>query len=122
MLLYTHCDCIVATTTVPSGPPQNFTVMTNSNFHLLLTWSPPLLSQRNGVIIFYAVVCIVQNTNHTGGTTSTRIGRDFSPWPATKYTCFVRAETVAGYGPSANFSGIIGDGMFCCTIIIFTSL
>ena len=55
MLLYTHCDCIVATTTVPSGPPQNFTVMTNSNFHLLLTWSPPLLSQRNGVIIFYAV-------------------------------------------------------------------
>ena len=36
---------VIAIFTVPSGPPQNFTVITTSD-----TWSPPLLSQRNGVI------------------------------------------------------------------------
>ena len=104
---------VIAIFTVPSGPPQNFTVITTSDF-LLFTWSPPLLSQRNGVITQYDVICTVQNTTLSRQTSSTSASStNLATLAATKYTCFVCAGTVVGYGPpSANFSGIIGDGMF----------
>ena len=111
----------VAITTVPSGPPQNFTVITTSDFCLFFMWSPPLLSKRNGDIIRYFVVCTLLNRIISGQVSSTGASVYLLPWAATKYTCFVRAGTVVGYGPpSANFSGIIGNGMFMynvCTCI-----
>ena len=93
---------VIAIFTVPSGPPQNFTVITTSDF-LLFTWSPPLLSQRNGVITQYDVICTVQNTTLSRQTSSTSASStNLATLAATKYTCFVCAGTVVGYGPPSE--------------------
>ena len=87
---------------VPSGAPQEFTILSISHT-LTLSWSPPLPSQRNGVITSYLVTCTiggVTNSNRISGTSQV-INID----PFTSYTCSVRAATMVGDGPPATVSG-----------------
>ena len=85
-----------------SGPPQNFVISTTSHT-LALSWSPPLPSQRNGVITSYLVFCTIG-----GVTTSNRISgtsQVIAIDPLTNYTCTVSAATMVGDGPPATVSG-----------------
>ena len=84
---------------VPSGPPQIFNISPNSRT-LTLSWSPPLLSQRNGVIISYLITCSsggsIINSTRTSSSSLTITGLQ----PFTNYTCSVRAATIVGDGPA----------------------
>ena len=97
------------TCTAPSGPPQNFVVSTTSST-LTLSWSPPLSSQRNGIIINYLIACTIG-----GVTSSIRISetsRVININPFTNYTCSVSAATMVGDGPPATVSGTSEDGEY----------
>ena len=84
---------------VPSGPPQSL-VITMKSHNLTFSWSPPLPSQRNGVIISYLIICssgdIIINTTRTSSTSLTITGLQ----PFTNYTCSVSASTIIGAGPA----------------------
>ena len=88
------------TNSVPSGPPQSFRLVAMSH-NITLSWSPPLPSQRNGVIISYLITCSsggsIINSTRTSSTSLTITGLE----PFTNYTCSVRATTVVGDGPAA---------------------
>lgn len=45
----------MTTESVPSGPPQNMTAEAMSSTKILLTWTPVLKAQKNGVILGYKV-------------------------------------------------------------------
>ena len=85
---------------VPSGSPLNFIISVTSRT-LTLSWSPPLPSQRNGVIISYLVTCNSKNSTRTSSTSLTITGLQ----PFTNYTCTVSAATMVGDGPPATVSG-----------------
>ena len=96
------CILILFTLNAVSGPPQNFVISTTSHT-LTLSWSPPLPSQRNGVITSYLVFCTIG-----GVTTSNRISgtsQVVAIDPFTSYTCTVSAATMVGDGPPATVSG-----------------
>ena len=84
----------------PSGPPQDFIISVTSRT-LNLSWSPPLPSQQNGVIISYVLTCSsggsIINSTRTSSTSLTITGLE----PFTNYTCSVNASTVVGDGPAA---------------------
>ena len=97
-----YCALILLYSLAPSGPPQNFIVSTTSRT-LTLSWSPPLPSKRNGVIINYLVTCTVggvTSSNRLSGTS-----RVVAIDPFTSYTCSVLAATVVGDGPPVTVSG-----------------
>ena len=94
--------CSNNTHAVPIGPPQNFNTLITSHT-LTLSWSPPLFSHRNGVIISYLINCTVggvTSSNRISGTSQV-IAID----PFTNYACTVSAATMVGDGPPATVSG-----------------
>ena len=104
--------------TVPSGPPQNFTISTTSRT-LTLSWSPPLPSQRNGVIISYLITYSsggsIINSTRTSSTSLTITGLQ----PFTSYTCTVSAATIRGDGPAtAVISGVTDEDSECSSLHI----
>ena len=103
------CKHIVLFNTVPNGPPQELVVSLTSHT-IVLSWSPPLLSQRNGVITSYLISCssgdIIINTTRTSSTSLTITGLE----PFTNYTCFVSAATVSGDGPAAVIHTMTNEG------------
>ena len=48
---------------VPSGSPQNFTVVEDLNSSLLFTWKPIPQEDRNGVILGYDLIFLDHMTN-----------------------------------------------------------
>ena len=96
---------------VPSGPPQDFVITATSQRTLTLSWSPPLPSQHNGVIISYLITC-----SSGGSINSTRSIRSSSTnltitglQPFTNYTCTVSAATMVGDGPAAMRDAITSE-------------
>ena len=93
---------------VPSGPPQNFTILVTSQ-NITLFWSPPLHSQRNGVIISYNLSCNISgtfNVRRNIHVTSIEIPVE----PSTNYSCAVSAATVIGDGPATPvISGVTDE-------------
>ena len=47
----------------PTGAPQSVTYNTTSSTTLNITWQPPPLDQRNGIIVYYKVRLIEMETN-----------------------------------------------------------
>ena len=74
---------------------------------LNLSWSPPLPSQRNGVIISYLINCSlggsIINSTRTSSTSLTITGLQ----PFTNYTCSVRAATIVGNGPAGSIYPLV---------------
>ena len=87
---------ILLYTAVPSGPPENLRISTGAR-SLSLTWNPPLVASRNGLIIDYTIECSGQAAIVTAQTMFTITGLT----PFTEYTCSVFASNSAGDGPSA---------------------
>ena len=98
--------------TVPSGPPLNFVISVTSRT-LTLSWSPPLPSQRNGVIISYLITCSsggsIINSTRTSSTSLTITGLQ----PFTNYICSVSAVTTVGDGPQTLVSGTSNEDGEC---------
>ena len=86
----------------PSGPPQNLNIFTNSR-NITLFWSPPLFSQRNGIIIRYLIYCSINGVTISTSISETSVVISIDPF--TNYTCSVSAATMAGDGPPATVSG-----------------
>ena len=103
---------------VPSGVPQNFTISVSSRT-FTLSWSPPLPSQRNGVITSYLINCSsgdsIINTTKTSSTSLTITGLE----PFTNYTCSVSAATNLGDGPAAeNTTSTNEDSKFTLHLLL----
>ena len=94
----------ICTYAAPSGPPQKFTISTTS-YNITLSWSCPLLSERNGVIISYLVTCSISNVTYSNRTSIARTSHVIPIDPFTNYTCSVRAATMVGDGPPVTVSG-----------------
>ena len=84
---------------VPSGPPQDFTISVTSR-SIAFSWSPPLLSQHNGVITSYNLTCTVGGVTVSNRLSVTSLNIPVEPF--TNYSCTVRAATVIGDGPAIS--------------------
>ena len=84
---------------------------------IAFSWSPPLLSQRNGVITSYNVTCTVGGITSSirVGVTSLNIPAD----PFTNYSCTVSAATSVGDGPATVVISKITDEDSECIVSIY---
>ena len=105
------CFC----STVPTGPPQNFTVQVLSSRAVLVSWRSPTVWKQNGVIITYTIVLVELLTNTTltyeqGGNISELIVDELHPYY--EYKCSMVAATRVGNGPFTGSITIrtLGDG------------
>ena len=85
---------------VPAGPPLNFTFASTDPTVLILSWSLPKESLRNGVITGYEYMCadVHSGPQPTPELTATILGLT----PFTSYNCSVKAATVNGTGPAIS--------------------
>ena len=92
------CDLILLL--APAGPPLEFTAESTGPTMLVLSWSPPQATLRNGLIASYEYVCadIHSDPQLTDQVNVTIMGLT----PFTSYSCSVKAATVNGTGPAAN--------------------
>ena len=85
---------------VPSGAPQNFMITADSSTSLSMTWDPPAVQHRNGMITAYTI-----NITSEDGMSMTQMvfsGTSFrleSLRPFVSYTCSIAAHTSVGQGP-----------------------
>jgi len=90
---------ITCSLSAPSGFPQNFFALNVSSHSVLLTWSPPLPHERNGIVTGYFVNVTAVETGehfrHFPNSTSLTI----SARPYTTYMFIIAAGTIAGRGP-----------------------
>ena len=105
---------VVLFSVAPTAAPQNFTLSTEDTI-LTLSWQPPPLEDRNGVIISYTLVCL-------GGESSSIniILRDilqislYELSPNTLFSCNISASTSAGQGPyTESVSGTTAGKINC---------
>ena len=88
---------------VPDGPPLNIQFNVLSPDTVMFSWDPPLEELRNGIIIGYRIVCIVDSDRAsdpvTGtGTQNSRMATVSRFTPATRYNCSLAAQTSPGVG------------------------
>ena len=88
----------------PSGPPQNVHASSLSSTSIRVKWSPPILSQRNGIISNYTVRFTSQfgqakSVNTIDNKTSIVI-RDLAIF--TRYSFTIKAWNVMGAGPESQ--------------------
>ena len=95
-LLHYEIFIMLVYTAAPTGPPENLRTSSGAR-SLSLTWDPPLVVSRNGLIIGYTIECSGQAAIVTELTEFTITGLT----PFTEYTCSVFASNSAGDGPSA---------------------
>ena len=99
---------------VPSGHPQQFFI-TKTSRTLNLSWSPPIFSQRNGVITSYIISCLGKDSRYNANATENNLSFT-KVMPFTNYTCSVRATTVKGEGPAAVESVVTNEDGICYSV------
>ena len=106
MYIYTDCSSLLfymcLFSSVPGTPPLNFSALAVSSRSLLLNWQPPLLQDRNGLIIGYFINIVATELGVTFPSQNTTeleyLVNDLIPF--TTYSCSVTAYTTIGIGPS----------------------
>lgn len=98
--------------TVPSGPAVNLAAMPTSSTSIALSWDPPLLHERNGVITSYTIT-LTSDGNATTFTARDTVFTIFDLRPFTSYTFNISASTRVGSGPvsGAVTETTLEDGM-----------
>lgn len=93
---------------VPSGSPENFSEVEVSSERIMLTWDPPLLQNRNGIITGYTINVTNLDTGEISQiVTSNRNLTLDSLTPFTTYTFIIAARTSVGAGPFSTELTII---------------
>ena len=95
MIIIIFCICVIA----PSNPPEQLHVTAISSSSLSLTWSPPPVDTRNGIIREYRINITELDTGRElvlYSITTFLIATSLHPYYV--YVCRVSAFTV-GYGP-----------------------
>ena len=89
----------------PTGSPEEFTVTQRRARNITFSWSPPALTERNGVITGYSLSCVPVagggnsiNKQYTAAGNFTLGGYT----PATSYNCSISASNSQGAGPVAH--------------------
>ena len=103
-------------TTVPTAPPENFTLRVLGSRAVLVTWRPPAFEEQNGVIINYSIVFVEVTSNTTliyqqeGNYTELTVDELH---PYYEYKCSMVAATQVGNGPFTDSVTIrtFEDGM-----------
>ena len=109
--LFTLSPIVCVTPSVPSGPPQDFTISVTAR-RITVSWSPPLLLQRNGVITDYNVTCAFDEVTSSIRYDNTSLSISVAPF--TSYSCSVRAATSVGDGPATPvISGVTDEDSEC---------
>ena len=86
--------------TVPSGPPQSPSVSSVNSRSIGITWQPPPLPDRNGVITGYVINITSLDTGTRTQLTSTTTALTIPNLaPYTSYVCIIAARTAVGLGP-----------------------
>ena len=90
-------------TSAPTGPPLDFTVIQHSARNMTFSWSPPAPTERNGAITGYSLSCVPEGgggnsitMQYTAAGTFTL--RGFTPF--TSYNCSIFARNSEGSGPA----------------------
>lgn len=87
----------------PSGFPQEVSVGSISSQGAELSWNPPLLEERNGIITGYAVTVGRYDTESQLQLASTLTAITLSMLdPFTVYTVAIAASTTIGVGPQST--------------------
>ena len=107
---------------VPTGPPQGVDVQSENSTTLALSWQPPSLESRNGIIVHYSVNITEMETGRVllltaMNTTTLRV---HALHPFYTYTCVVAAVTI-GLGPYSTpvVIQMPEDGKQCQYIIAY---
>ena len=106
---------------VPVSPPQNFTGVAESSTSILLSWEPPAVEDRSGVILGYTLnIAEVSQNASIVVTTSDVAQRVEELRPFTAYLCSVIAFTVVGNGPLSLHIPLMTheDGEICKSLIL----
>ena len=96
---------------MPSGPPQQFSIVDSGITNLTFSWSPPRPEDWNGNITTYSLSC----RQSMGGAGSSPIEQVYTGLPAgnitldgfrpnVEYTCSLTASNSRGEGPPATDS------------------
>ena len=94
---YNCFSYLSVTPSVPSGPPQDFTISVTSH-SISYSWSPPLPSQQNGPITDYNLTCTIAGMTSSIRRSDTSLNIPADPF--TSYSCTLSAATVVGDGPA----------------------
>ena len=116
LLEYVNFPFICLITTVPTAPPENFTLKVLGPRTVLVTWRPPTFEEQNGVIITYSIVFVEVTSNTTlmyqqeGNYTELTVDELH---PYYEYNCSMFAATQVGNGPFTDSVTIrtFEDGM-----------
>ena len=115
---YNCFSYLSVTPSVPSGPPQDFTISVTSR-SVTFSWSPPLSSQQNGVITGYNLTCSSGGMTNSIRWSDTSFDAPLDPF--TNYSCTVSAGTVVGDGPAtAVISGVTDEESKCSSLYQLT--
>ena len=103
--MYVHIFSVLYT--VPSGPPDDFSVEATSSRTLLLAWQPPVQSKQNGIIIQYMVELSKSGAGvlinfYLNSTQQTLLINETYIEPFTVFGCRIAAFTQVGMGPYSN--------------------
>ena len=105
------CNCmsivllfiLIIYNTVPSGFPQDVSVDSATSQSVDISWSPPLLEERNGIITSYTVTVSRQGSDSPIQIASPTTSISVSMLnPFTSYTVTVAALTSIGVGPPST--------------------
>ena len=81
-------------------PPENLMVEATTSESITLSWSPPDMQSRNGIITGYLINVTEIETGETfqvSSATTNLVIQSLRPF--TTYVCVIAAETSAGTGP-----------------------
>ena len=108
-VLVTHHVFHLVSSTAPSGSPSNFSAITKSRT-ITFNWSPPLITNQNGVILNYTLMCTLQDSDERSSehaqismvyqSAGRHVLGGFCPFST--YSCSIFATNSAGNGPSIS--------------------
>lgn len=83
---------------VPVGFPDDFLAVVISSTSIVLTWDPPPIHERNGIITTYTITQVGAGNTSTLTTSALMLTVD-NLRPFTSYTFDIAASTAIGRGP-----------------------
>ena len=93
---------VVISLSAPSGSPMGFTAVAGER-EVVFSWSPPPVTERNGVITSYTLSCSPSPSSlHQSPSSGPLTVAGFSPH--TRYSCSLVARNTQGSGPPASTS------------------